>query len=411
MLMNDMKYIIIVGDGMADLPLDELGGMTPLQKASKPATDRLASLGSNGLIMTVPEGMVPESDTANLALMGYDPTVYSKGRSPLEAASMGITMSETDTAIRANLASVSEGECDYNDRIMLDHSSDEITTAEADVLIKYLQAELGNELIHFYTGISYRHCMIYSGEMDYPDFTRPHDIIGQRIGDHCPTSNSGIEMWELQKRSFELLNSHPINIDRAKRGLKKANTLWLWSPGKKPMLPDFKQKFGISASVVCAVDLIKGIGICAGMAVPEVKGATGTLDTDYSAKMQMALQELENGAELVYIHVEAPDECGHHGDIAGKIKAIEQIDKYIVAPLTEALDKANVDYRLAITPDHPTPIRFRTHTRAALPFVLYDSRHKKTGKTVSYCEQSGENGDLYLEKGEELLPLLLELNK
>lgn len=409
--MNNMKYIIIVGDGMADMPIDELGGMTPLQKAYKPATDRLASCGINGLVMTVPEGMVPESDTANLAVMGYDPLIYSKGRSPLEAVSMGIDMHEYDTAIRANLASVSDGDCDYDDRIMLDHSSDDITTAEADILIKHLEANLGNDIITFYTGISYRHCMIYGDELQYDDFTRPHDIIGHRIGDYYPDSEHGKMMWELQKKSFELLNNHPVNNERAKRGLKKANTLWLWSPGKKPMLPDFRQKFGISASVICAVDLIKGIGLCAGMNVPDIDGATGTLDTNYTAKMQKALYELKNGADLVYIHVEAPDECGHHGDAKGKIKAIERIDKYIVAPLTEALDSAGTDYRLLITPDHPTPIALRTHTREAVPFVLYDSTNKTPYADVSYSEQSGANGNIYLDKGEELLPLLLETQK
>ncbi len=406
-----MKYIIIVGDGMADLPQDKLGGMTPLQKAYKPAIDRLASFGANGLIMTVPDGMVPESDTANLALMGYDPLIYSKGRSPLEAVSMGIDMCECDTAVRANLASVSDGNCDYNDRIMLDHSSSEITTAEADVLIKYLQANLGNDIIKLYTGVSYRHCMIYGGDLQYKDFARPHDIIGRRIGDYYPDSEHGRMMWELQKKSFELLNSHPVNINRAKRRLNKANTLWLWSPGKKPLLPNFKQKFGIKASVICAVDLIKGIGLCAGMNVPYVSGATGALDTDYTAKMQKALDELKNGADLVYIHIEAPDECGHQGDADGKIKAIERIDKYIVGPLTKALDTAQVDYRIAITPDHPTPIALRTHTREAVPFLLYDSRDKKPYADISYSEQSGANGNIYLEKGEKLLPLLLKTQK
>lgn len=409
--MNNMKYIIIVGDGMADMPIDELGGMTPLQKACKPATDRLASCGINGLVMTVPEGMVPESDTANLAVMGYDPLIYSKGRSPLEAVSMGIAMHEYDTAIRANLASVSDGDCDYEDRIMLDHSSDDITTAEADILIKHLEANLGSDIITFYTGISYRHCMIYGDELHYDDFTRPHDIIGRRIGDYYPDSEHGKMMWELQKKSFDLLNDHPVNNERAKRGLKKANTLWLWSPGKKPMLPEFKQKFGISASVICAVDLIKGIGLCAGMNVPDIVGATGKLDTDYSAKMQKALYELKKGADLVYIHVEAPDECGHHGDAKGKIKAIESIDKYIVAPLTEALDNAGTHYRLLITPDHPTPVALRTHTREAVPFVLYDSANKTPSADISYSEQSGANGNIYLDKGEKLLPLLLKTQK
>lgn len=403
-----MKYIIVVGDGMADLPLKELGGLTPLQYAHKPATNRLAANGINGLVYTVPHGMVPESDTANLALMGYDPRLYSKGRSPLEAASMGLHMDEHDTAIRANLASLSEGNCDYNDRLLLDHSSDEITTEEADILIKYLQENLCGEGFMLHTGISYRHCMICKDLSEYSDFTRPHDIIGKRIGDYLPTSSAGKMLWEMQRRSFDLLSSHPLNISRAERGLKKANTLWFWSPGKKPMLPDFRSKYGLNATVICAVDLIKGIGVCAGMSVPNVKGATGAPDTDYSAKMQAALEALQGGADFVYIHVEAPDECGHHGDAEGKIKSIESIDKYIVAPLTEALDNDGIEYRIAITPDHPTPVHVRSHTHGAVPFLIYDSRKSVCDGVSAYSEQGGADGKIYLEKGEQLLPMLLE---
>ena len=297
----------MLGDGMADNEIAVLGKKTPLEAANKPCMNYLSSNGFNGLVETVPEGMVPESDTANLAVMGYDPRVYSKGRSPLEAASMGIEMADNETAIRANIVALG-GNGDYEDLIMLDHSSDEIPTEEARILIEAVQEKFGNEFLKFYCGISYRHCLIWKDCPEFNDFSRPHDIIGRRIGDYLPKSESSRPMMELMKASYEFLNSHPLNIEREARGLKKANSIWLWSPGKKPSLPSFKEKTGLNASVVCAVDLIKGIGFCAGMNVPYVEGATGAAETDYKAKRDAAINEFKNGADLVYIHVEAPDE-------------------------------------------------------------------------------------------------------
>ncbi len=403
-----MKYIILVGDGMADIPLTELDGKTPLSAAHKPGMDYIASKGINGRVNTVPEGMVPESDTANLAIMGYDPRLYSKGRSPLEAASIGIRMQGDETAIRANIVTLSEQEDAYEDKHMIDHSAGEISTEEADELIKAVQAHFGNELMTFYTGVSYRHCLIWKNCPDYTDFSRPHDIIGKRIGDYRPQNASSQAMWELQRASYALLNDHPVNLARAAAGKRKANSLWLWSPGKKPSLPSFAEMTGLRASVVCAVDLIRGIGLCAGMNAPVTEGATGMLDTNYSGKLATAVRELQNGADFVYIHVEAPDECGHQGSYADKIEAIERIDRDILVPLMEHMKSIGEPYRLLLTPDHPTPVYVRTHTHDAVPFVLYDSRSEKDSGITCYCEQSGFDGGVYLDKGEELIKLLTE---
>ena len=402
-----MKYLILVGDGMADLPLRELNGGTPLSAARKPGMNYIASKGINGRVNTVPEGMVPESDTANLAIMGYDPRVYSKGRSPLEAASIGIRMRPEDTAIRANIVTLTEEESDYDDRHMVDHSAGEITTEEADVLVRDLQKQFGDATKTFYTGVSYRHCLIWKDCPPFTDFSRPHDIIGKRIGDYRPQNASSRPMWELQRASYDFLNRHPVNIARANAGKRKANSLWLWSPGKKPSLPDFTEMTGLRGSVVCAVDLIKGIGLCAGLHAPAVPGATGTLDTNYVGKREAAERELENGADFVYLHVEAPDECGHQGKYLDKIEAIERIDRDILCPLLGYFRRVGEPFRLLLLPDHPTPVSVRTHTHDAVPFVLYDSTAERDSGISCYCEQSGFDGGVFLHKGEDLLRLLL----
>ncbi len=401
-----MKYIVMLGDGMADLPIASLGKKTPLEVANKPIMDYLASKGVNGCVDTVPEGMVPESDTANLSVMGYDPRIYSKGRSPLEAASMGIVMQDDETAIRANIVALG-GEGDYEDLTMLDHSSDEIPTEEARVLINAVQERFGNDFMRFYCGISYRHCLIWKNCPDFTDFSRPHDIIGRRVGDYLPSSESSRPMRELMKASYELLNNHPLNIERAEKGLKKANSLWLWSPGKKPSLPSFEEKTGLKGSVVCAVDLIKGIGFCAGMKVPYVEGATGGAHTNFAGKRDAAINELENGADFVYIHVEAPDECGHQGDAEAKVKAIEYIDRDILSGLVDYLRSKDEPFRILLLPDHPTPVSARTHTRAPVPFVMYDSSAEQDSGVGCYCEKSGKDSGLYLDRGEKLMELLL----
>lgn len=396
----------MLGDGMADLPIAALGKKTPLEAADKPIMNMLARYGINGTVETVPEGMVPESDTANLAVMGYDPRIYSKGRSPLEAASMGIKMADDETAIRANLVALG-GNGGYEDLVMLDHSSDEIPTEQARILIAAVQEKFGSEIMKFHCGISYRHCLIWKNCPEFTDFSRPHDIIGRRVGDYLPKSEQSRPMRELMKASYELLNNHPLNLEREAKGLKKANSLWLWSPGKKPSLPSFKEKTGLDASVVCAVDLIKGIGFCAGMNVPAVEGATGAIETNFAGKRDAAINELENGADLVYIHVEAPDEAGHQGKANEKIRAIENIDKEILSGLIAYLNSKNEPYRILLLPDHPTPVSARTHIRAPVPFVLYDSENKKDSGNDCYSEKNCEKSGLFLERGEMLMDLLI----
>ncbi len=400
----------MLGDGMADLPIAELGKKTPLQVANKPSMDYLAAHGINGMVDTVPEGMVPESDTANLSVLGYDPRLYSKGRSPLEAASIGIKMADNETAIRANIVALG-GDGEYEDLIMLDHSSDEIPTEEARILINDIQAKFGNDFLKFYCGISYRHCLIWKDCPEFNDFSRPHDIIGRRIGEYLPKSESSRPMRELMKASYEFLNNHPLNISRAERGLKKANSLWFWSPGKKPSLPSFTEKTGLKGSVVCAVDLIKGIGFCAGMSVPNVEGATGGIVTNFIGKRDAAIAELEKGADFVYIHVEAPDESGHQGKAEEKIKSIENIDSMILSGVMEYLESKGEDYRILLLPDHPTPVSVRTHTHAPVPFVIYDSKNPVESGINCYCEAGGESTGLYLDKGEKLTELLLGGNQ
>lgn len=403
-----MKYIVLVGDGMADLPMKELDGRTPLNVADKPGMNYLAHNGINGRVFTVPRDMTPESDTANLALMGYDPKKYSKGRSPLEALSMGLDMQPEDTAIRANIVALSDDTLPYNQKIMLDHSADEISTEEARVLIDALQEKFGNDFLHFYTGVSYRHCLMWKNCPEFTDFTRPHDILGKKITEFLPEKPESQPMRKLMEESYALLNNHPINIDRAQRGLKKANSVWLWSPGKKPSLPSFKEKTGLTASVVCAVDLIKGIGLCAGMKAPFVEGATGNLNTNYKGKLEMTIHELENGADFVYIHIEAPDECGHRGELENKIKAIELIDSEVLVPLLNYMDAHLQPYRILLAPDHPTPIYARTHTLDAVPFVMYSSENKKENSIEVYDEQSGFDGGVYFDDGESMMNYFLQ---
>ena len=403
-----MKYIVMLGDGMADHKVPALGGRTPLMCAHKPNMDYIASHGEVGLVNTVPEGMVPESDTANLSVMGYDPRVYSKGRSPLEAASMGINMRADETAVRANIVTLG-GSGDYEDLVMVDHSSGEIPTDEARVLIEAVQEKFGNEYRRFYTGVSYRHCLIWRDYPGFTDFSRPHDIIGKRIGEYLPYGEEGEPMLRLMRESYEFLSEHPLNKRRAAEGKRPANSLWLWSPGKKPSLPSFYEKTGLKGSVVCAVDLIKGIGFCAGMNIPKAEGATGALNTNYAGKRDAALKELKNGADLVYIHVEAPDECGHQGNPQDKIKSIENIDKYILEGLISELRARGERFRILLMPDHPTPVEVRTHTREAVPYAIYDSADEKSSGTDRYDEESVRISGVELPEGGDVMKLLLKV--
>ncbi len=401
-----MKYLVLIPDGMADRPVAALGDRTPMEAAVKPCMDALAARSTVGLVSNVPDGMVPESDTANMAILSFDPRVYSRGRSPLEAISMGLTMAPDETAYRCNVVTLSD-EGDYEDKIMLDHSADEITTAEADELIKALEAHFGSEYRHFYTGVSYRHCILWKDGNDTYDFSRPHDIIGRTVRDYLPKEeNGGGEFYRLMKESFDVLNHHPVNEARRARGLKPANSAWLWSPGKKPRLPDFTEKWGIRGTVISAVDLIKGIGLCAGMKSVDVEGATGNVHTNYDGKARAAMEAFRDGADLVYVHVEGPDECGHRAEVENKVLSIELIDQKILAPVYEYLLSTGEDFKILVLPDHPTPIEIRTHSREPVPFFLFDSRKDETG-VAAFTESTAETG-LYIPDGFTLLDRVIE---
>lgn len=397
-----MKYLIVIPDGMADEKIEALGNRTPMEAANKPAIDALAREAVVGTVSNVPADMVPESDTANLAILSYDPKIYSKGRSPLEAVSMGLEMAEDDTAYRTNVVTVSE-DGEYEDKIMLDHSADEITTEEAHELILALDREFGSDIRRFHTGVSYRHCMLLKGGNDTYNFMRPHDIIGRRIGDYLPrVEDGGAEFLAMMRDSFALLNHHPINEARRARGLKPANSAWFWSPGRKPQLPNFAEKWGLKGTVISAVDLIKGIGLCAGMESIDVEGATGNVHTNYAGKAAAAIDAFARGQELVYVHVEAPDECGHRAEIENKVRSVELIDSQIVAPVTEALRRSGEPFRVMILPDHPTPIRIRTHSIDPVPYLIYDSTSPKNG-TACFTEDSAAAMQNYLPSGCELM--------
>ena len=405
-----MKYLVLIPDGMADRPIPALGNRTPMEAAVKPCMDELASRSTVGLVSNVPVGMVPESDTANMAILSFDPKVYSKGRSPLEAISMGLSMAPDETAYRCNVVTISEDADCYEDQTMLDHSADEITTAEADQLIKALEAHFGNEFRHFYTGVSYRHCILWKDGNDTYDFSRPHDIIGRTIREYLPKEeNGGGEFYRLMKESFEVLNHHPVNEARRARGLKPANSAWLWSPGKKPRLPDFTEKWGVSGTVISAVDLIKGIGLCAGMKSIDVEGATGNVHTNYDGKAQAAIQAFRDGAELVYVHVEGPDECGHRAETDNKVLSVELIDRKILKPVYEYLKSTAEDFKILVLPDHPTPIEIRTHSMEPVPFFLFDSRKDEKG-VETYNETTAAETGLYIPDGFTLLDRVIEKN-
>ena len=407
-----MKYLVLIPDGMADRPSEKLGGKTPMQIANKPTMDALASKSLCGTVLNVPAEMVPESDTANLAIMSYDPRQYSKGRSPLEAVSLGIKLAPDDTAIRCNLVTISEDEENYEDRVMIDHSSDEISTAEADELVKALNKALPMEGRHLFTGVSYRHCLIWKNASTTYDFSRPHDIIGRRIGEYLPKEdNGGAEFLEFMKKGYEVLKDHPVNKARRAAGKRPANSPWLWSPGAAPSLPSFKEKWGLDATVVSAVDLIKGIGICAGFDVPDIEGATGTLDTNYAGKLQAAKDAINAGRDFVYIHLEGPDECGHHGDIPGKVVSLERIDEKIASPMLAFLKERGEDFAIMVLPDHPTPIATKTHASDAIPFVLYRSDMELEGHADAYSEKSAERTGIFMPSGEALMKRFLGMEK
>lgn len=372
-----MKHLVLLLDGMADYPVPELMDKTPMECAHKPNIDFLAKNGEVGLCKTVADGLKPGSDVANLSVLGYDPAVCYTGRSPLEAASIGIDLKPTDVAMRCNLVTLSD-EDDYTAKTMVDYCADDISTAEADEIIKFVQQKLGNEIYKFYSGVSYRHCLVIeNGTTDLGNMTPPHDISGRVVGEYLSDSPNAKGLLDLMKKSYELLKDHPVNIQRVKNGRRPANSIWLWGEGRKPSLEDFKAKNGVSGGIVSAVDLLRGIGKCANMQVPLVEGATGYIDTDFTAKKNAAINLFEQGVDLVYIHMEAPDECGHRGEVQNKIKSIELIDELVVGPMIDYLK--GTPHSILVMPDHPTPLTLKTHVSDPVPYLLYNSEKPLNG--------------------------------
>ena len=401
-----MKYVVFLGDGMADFPCEALGGKTPLEVAHKPHMDILAKKGTLGLAKTVDDSLKPGSDVANLSVLGYDPLLYYSGRSPLEALSIGVDLKPTDITFRANLVALTE-EADYSDKSMKDYSAGEITTEEAAELINYLKEHLNVPGFSLHCGISYRHLLVWDKGSLEVSLTPPHDISGKKIAEYLPDGTYGAQLLAIMKESHALLKNHPVNESRKKRGLSPADSLWIWGEGTKPALDDFYVKYGVRASMISAVDLLKGIGVGTGMQVIEIPGATGNIDTNFDGKAEAAINELKKGQDFVYIHVEAPDECGHHGQCDLKIRSIELIDEKIIAPVIAYLDESGEDYRVLITPDHPTPLTLMTHVKNPVPFVLYE-KGQTNGSGLSYTEKNAEKADLFLEKGYKLMEELLQ---
>lgn len=392
-----MKYVVFLGDGMADYPVESLNGKTPLEVAHKPHMDRLAQQGTMGLVKTVDDSLSPGSDVANLSVLGYDPMRYYSGRSPLEALSIGVPLKTTDVTFRANLVTLSQ-EADYTQKTMVDYSAGEITTEESKILIEYLQQHLVVPNFALYSGISYRHLLVWDCGTTDVRLTPPHDISHRKVTDYLPAGEAAAVLLDIMKQSHKLLSDHPVNQERVRRGLNPANSLWIWGEGTKPALDDFHNKFGLSGTMISAVDLLKGIACGTGMQVAEVSGATGNIDTNFEGKASAAVEALKNGQNFVYIHVEAPDECGHHGQTDLKIKAIELIDEKIVGPVLEYLEKSGEAYRVLLTPDHPTPLKLMTHVKDPVPFVIYE-KGQQSGSALCYSEKNAAQTGLFIEKG------------
>lgn len=401
-----MKYIIVLGDGMADRPIEALGGKTPLEAAETPTFDELAARSEIGLLHTIPEGMKPGSDTANLSVLGYDPKKYYSGRSPLEALSIGVPMKDTDVALRCNIVTLTEdADKSFEEQTILDHSSGEISTEDCAVLLNAVREELENEIYKFYVGTSYRHCLIWdNGEVI--ELSQPHDHLGQVIGDFLPSDEI---LRRMMEKSYEILKDHPMNIERKKKGLNPANCCWFWGAGTKPMLSPFEEKTGKKGVMISAVDLLKGIAIGSSMEVKIVEGANGGLDTNYEGKADAAFEALtKEGFDFAYIHVEAPDEMGHQGSVEKKVESIKRLDERVVKRLVDKMNEAGEDFRMAVLPDHPTPIEIRTHSSEPVPFMIYDSR-KKEDHNWHYNEKDAEASGLYLSEGPMLIDRLFEI--
>lgn len=397
-----MKYVVILGDGMADYSIASLQNKTPLAVANKPFIDGLAKKSIVGLCKTIPDGMKAGSDVANLSVLGFEPQKRYTGRSPLEAASIGIDLLDTDVTLRANLVTLS-GEPNYEDKTMVDYSAGEISTEESKILIADLKKQLENDIYKLYSGVSYRHCLVTKNGEAKGGFTPPHDITGKPVKGHLPTRKQYLDLME---RSYEILKDHPVNVERVKKGKKPANSLWFWGEGTKPMLESFESKFGLKGGMISAVDLLKGIAILSKMQVIEVEGATGIYTTNFKGKADACVNALKNGLDFVYIHMEAPDECGHQGDLEHKIYSIEKIDG-VVETVYNGLKELGEDFRILICPDHPTPISTRTHASDPIPFMIYKSNDEVDG-VPCYDEVNAIKTGLFYEKGERLMQNLLK---
>ena len=398
-----MKYLILLGDGMADLPMPGYDNKTPLEIAKKPFMDALAKKGTLGMVKTVPDSLKPGSDVANLSVMGYNTLECYTGRSPLEAASIGVELRDDDMTFRCNLVTLSDDEV-YENKTMVDYSSGEITTEEAAELIKAVSQHLGTDILEYHAGISYRHLLVWHGCDKNFTLTPPHDISDRKITEYMPSEPI---FCDMMKKSYEFLKDHPINLDRIARGLNPANSIWLWGEGTKPMVENFEKKTGLKGSVVSAVDLVKGIGFCAGMDVIEVENVTGNINTNFEGKAKAAADALLGNSDFVYLHFEAPDECGHHGDADEKITSIEYLDERVLKYLLGRFDEAKIDYSIMILPDHPTPIETKTHSREPVPFLIYRSTDEKENADAVYTEKSAASTGLFIEEGHKLLDLFI----
>lgn len=402
-----MKYVVILCDGMADYPVPALGGKTPMMCANKPHIDALAQKGEVGLVRTVAAGLKPGSDVANMSVLGFDPKEYYTGRSPLEAASIGVDLKDTDVTLRTNLVTLSDAP-NYEEKTMVDYCAGDISTAEAAEIMKDVEAHFGNEMFKFYAGVSYRHCLVWSnGTTDLGNMTPPHDISGRVVGAYLSKSENAKPLIQMMKDSYAFLSEHPVNKKRVAEGKRPANSIWMWGEGKKPMLSAFYDLYGKKGAIISAVDLLKGIAKCAKMEAPEVEGATGYIDTNFEGKAHAAVDALKNGCDFAYIHLEAPDECGHRNEPENKVKAIEMIDSRVLPIVLDGLQEIGEDYKIMVLPDHPTPIVTQTHAADPVPYLIYHKANEKQGvETIN--EETAKNTGVFLENGPDIMRKFLE---
>ncbi len=403
-----MKYVVVLYDGMADYPIDVLGGKTPMMAADKPIFDSLAKKGEVGLVKTIGDGLKPGSEIGNLTVMGYDPRKYYTGRSPLEAVSIGVKMAADDIALRCNIVTLSDEE-NYDDKTMVDYSAGDISSEEAAQIIKTVQETFGGGEFDFYSGVSYRHCLIHhGGTTELGTMTPPHDISGRVVGPYISTAENAKKLTDLMRKSYDVLKDHPVNKKRIAEGKRPANSIWLWGEGTRPELPQFSEIYGVKGTVISAVDLLKGIAIAAGMDAPDVPGATGYIDTNFEGKANAAVEALKNGSDFVYIHIEAPDECGHRFEPDNKVKSIEYIDSRVLPIVLKGLEEIGDDYKIMILPDHPTPLSTRTHAADPVPYMIYQKSKEQDSGIESIDEESAKSTGNFIEEGYTLMPRFIK---